>query len=206
MQYLFSSRTVGLSGVLAVLLIGTGASSAAAHSETTPVDTSACAAAAFSQPFQSLKDQNWYTLAPGQTPGHFSGDGWTLSGGAQVVQTRGGNGEGASVLDLPSGAKAISPPMCVTSDYPKARTMVRNVVGNEGVRFFVSYAGTKTWDAPKGTGQVKGSQDDWTASSPINIHPDSDDGWQLVRFTFVPGGSDSHFQIYDFYVDPRMRG
>jgi hypothetical protein len=44
------------------------------------------------------------------------------------------------VLDLPSGSKAVSPTICVTTEFPTARTMVRNVVGAEGVFFYVSYA------------------------------------------------------------------
>jgi hypothetical protein len=83
--------------------------------------------------------------------------------------------------------------------------MVRNVVGAEGVFFYVSYAGTNTWDKPKNTGQVHGTHTAWTLSDPVNVQPSNLPGWQEVRFTFVPGGTRSDFQIYNFYVDPRMR-
>jgi hypothetical protein len=82
--------------------------------------------------------------------------------------------------------------------------MVRDVVGGEGVQFYVSYAGTKSWNHPRGSGQVHGRPSSWSLSTPVNIRPSKHLGWQLVRFTFVPGGQQSDFQIYDFYVDPRM--
>jgi len=165
-------------------------------------DTSTCSAPALTQPFLSARDSNWYTLAPGETPGSFGGAGWSLSGGASVAA--GQNGAG-SVLNLPSGSQAISPPMCVSAGYPTARTMVRNVVGGEGVQVFVAYAGTKTQSQAQNVGQVHGQGAGWSLSSPLNIHPGNMAGWQLVRFTFVPGGKSSDFQLYDFWVDPKMR-
>ena len=96
--------------------------------------------------------------------------------------------------------------MCVATDYPTARTMVRDVVGSEGVGTYVSYAGTKTAINPQNTGQVHGKGTSWTLSNPFNLHPGNRPGWQMVQFTFVPGGKTSDFQIYNFYVDPRMRG
>ena len=113
------------------------------------------------------------------------------------------NGSTGTVLDLPSGAKAVSPTMCVTSDYPTARTMVKDVVGSEGVFFYVSYEGTNTWDSPRNTGQVHGNNTAWTLSGKVNVQPSGTPGWQPVRFTLIGGGKTSRFQIYDLYVDPR---
>ena len=82
--------------------------------------------------------------------------------------------------------------------------MVRDVTGSEGVHFQVSYEGTKTWSQPQETGQVHGSQSNWTLSGNVNVHPANNvTGWQPVRFTLVAGGKSSDFQVYDFYVDPR---
>lgn len=134
-----------------------------------------------------------------ESPGSFDGTGWTLTGGASIKP-----GQTGSVLDLPSGSRAISPPMCVASDYPTARTMVRNVVGGEGVVVSVAYAGTKTESAAQSVGQVHGQRSAWTLSSPVNIHPGNLPGWQLVRFALTPGGRSSDFQVYDFWVDPHM--
>ena len=188
---------------LAAALAALGASSALA-APATPADTSACSPTQLSQAFQSIGDNSWYTLVPGQTVDHFNGRGWTLNDGAQLRSSTLADGGTGSVLDLPSGASAVSPPMCVSSDYPTARTMVRDVIGSEGVHVSVSYAGTKTADKPQNVGQVHGTQSDWTASHSFNVHPGNVPGWQLVQFTLTPGGKNSDFQIYNFWVDPRM--
>jgi hypothetical protein len=78
--------------------------------------------------------------------------------------------------------------------------------GSEGVFFYVSYEGTKTWGEPKNTGQVHGQHTAWTLSDNVNVQPDKASGWQPVRFTFVAGGHTSDFQLYDLYVDPHCRG
>src|SRR5438552_3818600 len=85
-------------------------------------EPSQCVEAALTQPFLYAGDTHWYTLAPGQTPGNFEGKSWVLSGGASIKKTTLYNGQTGSVLDLPSGSKAVSPSFCVTSEYPTART------------------------------------------------------------------------------------
>jgi hypothetical protein len=194
----------GLGAGLTVAALGLGAGSAHAAvtvSTPTPVAPLAdCSHGSFSQPLLPFKDKNYYTLAPG---GDFEGStSWELSRGANVQPdaSRGG------VLDLPSGAQATSPPLCITSDYPKSRMFVRNVVGAEGVSFFVSYLRNGVWTTPKNTGQFHGDKSAWTLSGGMNIQPSNDPGWQQARFTFVAGGTKSRFQVDDFWVDPKMRG
>jgi hypothetical protein len=194
-------RALGLGVLIAAVA---GGSARADTSANTTVDTSWCAMPSFSQPFLSLGDRNWYTLVPGETPGSFDGTGWQLSGGASIITTTLADGSTTSILDMPSGSTAVSPPICVTSDYPRARTMVRDVRGSEGVSFYVGYEGTNTWDTPRNTGQVHGRQTNWSLSDPVNIQPENVPGWQPVRFTLVAGGKRSDFQLYDFYVDPRF--
>jgi hypothetical protein len=166
-------------------------------------ETTSCSSQ-LSQPFLSSGDQNWYAPVSGQTGNNFTGSGWTLSGGAKVVTVEQADGQSAGVLELPTGSKAVSPVMCVTSDYPTARMMIRDLSGPQGVFFYVSYANTPTWENPKNTGQVHGSGTAWTLSTPINLQPVNGSGWQQVKFTLVPTGAGSKYQIYDFYVDPRM--
>lgn len=185
----------------ALMLVGTTAT--AAQAEIT--STAECADAALTQHFLYAGDTNWYAPVPGQDENGFNGEGWTLSGGASIVSTTDATGRPNSALDLPSGSKAVSPTICVTRDFPRARMLVRNVVGSEGVFFYVSYAGTSTWSKPKNTGQVHGSGTAWTLADPINLQPFGVNGWQLVKFTFIPGGKTSRFQIYDFWADPFAR-
>ena len=214
MQYLLSrgARAVGLAGLIGALLGVVAAHPASAATTTqipaTPAftDPATCASPSMSQTFLSVKDRNWYTLAPGQSPEGFTGSGWTLANGAEIVTTQLQDGQSGSVLNLPTGSVAVSPPICVTSDYPTARTLVRNVVGGDGVQFYVSYQGTRTWEQPQNTGQLHGQQSNWTVSNPVNVQPDHHTvGWQIVRFAFVAGGRTSDFQVYNFYVDPRMK-
>jgi len=199
------SRLISLCGILTTMVASLAAGPAMAATINTSGmawgDTSTCGNPVLTQPFLSAKDSNWYTLTPGETPGSFDGTGWTLNGGASIKPGQSGAG---SVLDLPSGSQAISPPMCVASDYPTARTMVRNIVGAEGVQVYVAYAGTRTETQAQNAGQVHGQQSNWALSTPLQIHPGNLPGWQLVRFTLVPGGRSSDFQVYNFYVDPHM--
>lgn len=195
---LFSRRAIGLLSLLGAIFLASATASAAS------LETSSCEQQAFSQPFQNLNDSNWYTLAPGQSPDSFQGGGWELSGGAHVVTVTLADGTHGQALDLPSGSKAVSPRICVTSDYPTARALVRNVVGAEGVFFYVSYEGTSTWANPKNTGQIHGQNSGWTAVTPVNLQPFGVAGWQPMRITLVPGGKSSEFQLYDLYIDPRL--
>jgi hypothetical protein len=198
MKYLFSSKLRGCLGLASLVAAFAAVPAQAA------VDTSACETPEYSQPFVNAHDSNWYTLLPGESPGIFEGNGWQLTGGAKVVTTIAGDGSTSQVLDLPSGSKAVSPVICVTSEYPTARGVVRNVKGSEGIFYYVEYEGTSTWNHPKNTGQVHGSGSSWTTVTPVNMQPYNTPGWQPMRITLIPGGKTSEFQIYDLYIDPRM--
>jgi hypothetical protein len=161
------------------------------------------------QPFLSSGDANWYMLAPGQTIDSFNGTGWSLSGGAKVMSATVASGRTGSVLDLPSGARAVSPPICVDNGFQTARMMVRSVKGAGSVHVSATYEGISLLGLqvsfPRDSGSVRGGSA-WTASSPVNVMPDSRSGWQVVRFTFIGEGSGTESQIYNYYVDPRMKG
>jgi hypothetical protein len=195
-------RSLGLTGFGLAVLAGFAATPALAHSA--PVDTSACTAPQLSQPFLAWNDTSWYTPVPGETADNFDGGGWTLNDGAQLVSTQLQDGQTGSVLDLPAGASAVSPPMCVLSSDGTARTMVRNLVGDGVVGVKVSYAATNSFDRRHRVGSVGGGSTDWTLSDPINLHPNDSAGWQLVQFTLVARGGASEVQVYNFFVDPRM--
>jgi len=198
-QYLFSRRSLGMSGVLAVVLAGLAASPAMAGTRSA---NAPCSPPQLSQPFASTGDPNWYMLAPGQTPDSFDATGWTLTGGAKLLTTTLADGETGQVLDLPSGSQAISPRFCVQSDFQTARGVVQDLAGSEGVTVSVSY---DRGDSSQSTGVLQGDGTGWTVSAPVGVAPASRPGQQHVQFTLAAGGTDSEFQVYDFYVDPRMR-
>jgi hypothetical protein len=162
----------------------------------------------FSQPFAAFGDSNYYTLVPG---GEFNrpSEGWELYNGARIENTTRPNGSAAGVLDLPSGALAISPPVCVTPEYPAARVWVRDVKGNEGVATAVAYVGTRlTVTAPQNVGQVHGQQASWTLSNPIDVQPQipfAAEGAREARFVFLAVSRSSETQLYGLWVDPHMK-
>jgi hypothetical protein len=209
----FSWRSLATATVLAAFT----AAPAQAASSSTPVlptrlaglatvDTSMCADQAFLQPFTQFGDNGFYTLMPGESADNFDGTGWTLGRDAQVASTTLDDGSTGQVLDLPAGSYAVSPPMCVRSNYRTARTMIRDASSASGVQVYVSYAGTKTWDTPKTTGRLHGKSSAWTLSDSFDLQPyRAWPGWEVVQFGFVATGNHGDYQLYNLYVDPHMR-
>lgn len=197
-----------LGAVVVVCLAAFGLSAPSALAVATSSAPATCPGQVFSQPFTAFGDSNYYTLVPG---GEFNSpsEGWALYNGARIINATRPNGSTAGVLDLPSGALAISPPVCVTAEYPTARVWVRDVKGSEGVATAVAYVGTKlTVTAPQNVGQVHGQQTSWTPSNPINIQPQvggGAEGTREARFVFLAVGRSSEVQLYDLYVDPHMK-
>jgi hypothetical protein len=198
-------RRLGLGVVFAAL------GAAPAQAATRSVDTSMCTTPVLSQPFLAWGDTTSFALVSGQSANSFNGAGWSLSGGAKIVTTTLADGTTGSVLDLPSGSNAVSPTVCVASNYPYARMMVSNVSGSNGgkVGFGVSYAGTATAADPQQTGTFKttgnqGVSGGWLLSQPADLQPASAPGWQPMHITLSPSGSKkADFHIYKLYVDPR---
>ena len=142
-------------------------------------------------------DSNWYTPLPGESNDTMFGR--RLDVDPQVHRSRrplSPMGEPGQLLDLPSGSQAISPTICVDSTYPTARTEVR-------VRGSVERAcssrcpmrARRTANKAKTTGHIHSPRAGWTLSHSLNVHPGNTRVCRLVRFTFVPGGKTSDFQI-----------
>lgn len=192
----FRARRFIVSSALAVAGVSAGPSLADAAGT-----SDGCAAQPLSQPLTPFGDTNNYFLAPA---GDFTtSDGWTLGAGATHVFTAQADGSTGGVLDMPSGATAVSPVICITSDYPTARLRVRNLVGSEGVSFAISYLRGGAWSAPKETGQFHGDKNVWGLSKPMNLQPSKTTGWQQIRLTFIAKGKNSRFQVDDVWIDPR---
>jgi len=172
---------------------------AAIVASTTWASTAECGTPDFSHPFAAFGDYRNYVPAPG---GDFSSPaGGQLSGGASVVADthRGG------ALNLPSGAVAVSPAMCVDLTYPTARTWFRDVTSKSHVTIGVAYAGTKTATKPRWVGKLDANTATWALSNDFDVRPEiggKASGWRQVAFVFVSdkaGGA----RIDDFFVDPR---
>jgi hypothetical protein len=198
----FRWRALAISAAASCLLATVSAGTASADS---PAATSACSPPAVSKPFLGFGDTNFYTLAPGQSPDYFTGDGWTLTGGARIAPMIMMDGVTGSVLFLPAGGQAVSPAICVDSEYPTARTMIASTPG-ASVGVTVSYPGLlPIFPRVEFSGAISSSAEVWQLSDPLEVHPGNLPGWQLVRFTFTDTGvgANTDALIYDFYIDPR---
>lgn len=194
---LFLGRILTLAVILAAIV-----SKAAQAAPYTPPSTAGCSEPAASQLFLRWGDYGWYAMIPGESPDNFAGTAWTLSGGASIKTVRLADGRTGGVLDLPSGAKAVSPQMCIGNGYPTARTLIRYGAGDTGSVAFTPH--DLTSNTTLGTMGLK-TTSAWALTPPVNVLPGSISGWHIMQFTYVAGGTNSEFQIYDFGVDPRMK-
>ena len=205
MPYFTWNRARGIAGTLGaaacVALITSAPASAgsapvAADGTVTAATTMAssveCAAPALLQPFSSWRDNRHYVLAPGGDFNDATGGGWQLGGGASVVDETDPDGTVDGVLDLPSGAVAVSPTMCVDLDYPTARTWVRNVGRDGDVNVSVIYDAGKSAQVPKVVGNLHANkQRTWGLSDDVKIQPQlagKQAGWRRVAFVLTAGG------------------
>jgi len=183
---------------------------ASAQADTSAAGTSSCTDPALSQPFLPWGDSNWYALAPGEAPDDFAGTGWTLTGGAQIVTTALQDGRTGSVLNLPVGAKAVSPTICLTSAYPTADDDPE-CIGQQrrqrrllGVLRRDEHRERSAPDRDVQDHRQPGRRRPWALSQPADLDPSPTAGWQLMRITLTANGPKT-FQVYNLYNDPRMR-
>jgi hypothetical protein len=195
-------------GVLALvataLAVGLTAFSSAAHAAT--YQPSNCSYLNVAKVFSPWGDNNYYELAP---DGGFEegGVGWTLSGGAKLVQTNEdrflhGAADHTAVL-IPYGASATSPPICVDETTPSFRVMTRNI-GEKGAKLrvtinYVIAGGTKVQqtDAPPAD---KG----WAPTPPLQLQTDGE-AERVARITFTSYERKAEYLVDDLYVDPFAR-
>lgn len=168
-----------------------------------------CPGESFSQPFAAMGDSNFYTEVQGS---EFTSpaEGWQLLGGAHLITGPRPDGSTGSALDLPSGAVAVSPPVCVTLQYPTARVWTQTLRGKARVSVAVSYANTMRLARATQLGSLEdnATSKGWSLSAPFEIQPQL--GGRLeetrdVRFIFTAEAEHSDMQMFGLYVDPRMR-
>ncbi|HEX8752247.1 MAG TPA: hypothetical protein VF731_02420 [Solirubrobacterales bacterium] len=172
-------------------------------------ELSACPGQVFSQPFAAFEDDNYYTLVDG-SQFNAGPEGWLLWGGAEVVGATRPDGSSGGVLDLPGGAVAVSPPVCVTLQYPSARAWAETVEGGGGLNVGVYYAGARSGPARAEHVGILNSEEagEWDLSEPFEVKPQiggDEEGVREVRFIFHNPTRLSDFRIWGLYVDPRMR-
>jgi hypothetical protein len=164
-----------------------------------------CPGQTFAQTFSELGDSNYYT--PVRLPSSGSLEGWQLLNGASVIPSTQPDGSEGSAIDMPSGAVAVSPPTCVTLQYPSARAYIENVEGPSSIAVAVGYENTKALAKPKPLATVKGAQGGWLLSNAFDVQPQL--GGKLeetreVRFVFTATGKNSDAHLGAVYIDPRM--
>src|ERR1700740_1386284 len=98
----FPSRAVAACSALLLLAAAPAEAAKSKASTSTPppeiTSPSKCTEPPLTQPFLYAGDSNYYTLAPGQSPGNFAGARWNLSGGAAIKTTALRDGSLGAVL------------------------------------------------------------------------------------------------------------
>jgi hypothetical protein len=158
------------------------------------------------QVFSPWKDQGYYELAP---DGGFEngGTGWTLSGGASLVEANEDhflNGaEDDTAVRLPFGAIATSPPVCVDETTPSFRVMSQNI-GAKGSKLRV----TVTYELASGP---KAKQTDtspadsgWAPTPPLQLQTDGE-AERIARISFSAKDPKGVYLVDDLFVDPFAR-
>jgi len=158
-----------------------------------------CAARPLDRTFLPWLDAAWYEAAP--NGGLESGaDGWTLTGGAGVVEGNDPYLTGASSLSLPAGATATTPPICVDVAHPTIRFFGRG--GQTLAPLVVSVLFTD----PLGTQQelpvgVMLPSGGWSPSPVLAVVANLVSS--QVRFRLTATGP---WQVDDVFVDPYSKG
>jgi len=163
-----------------------------------------CEDRVFSRVFKPWHDRALYTLAPG---GDFEtlAEGWTLEGAALAADSSPfqlGAALGASSLELPAGASALSPPICVERGFPSFRLVAKSVSTEQAVvKVQVIYANGRR----KATGRVKPAAE-WTPTRKLSLAQGrfkvrrGHSAQVQLRFAVTAGTA----RIDDVYIDPRM--
>lgn len=168
------------------------------------VSSEPCADREFARVFKPWHDRSFYTLAPG---GDFEtlAEGWTLEGATLAADSSPfqlGAALGASSLELPAGASAVTPPICVERGFPTFRFVARSVADEQAVlKVQVLYANGRK----KATGRVKPAAE-WAPTRKLSLAQGrfkirrGRSAQVQLRFAVTAGTA----RLDDVYIDPRM--
>jgi hypothetical protein len=153
-----------------------------------------CPALPLDRTFLPWLDAAWYEAAP---DGGFEagGAGWSLSGGAAVVDGNDPFLAGARSLSLPAGASAVTPPICVDPAHPTVRLFARGGSLTAPLAVSVVVGGREI-----AVGSVPASPA-WAPSPVIPLLGNLVSGELSLRFA-----SAGDWQLDDVYVDPYSKG
>jgi hypothetical protein len=171
-----------------------------------PSSKAPCEEREFARVFKPWHDRGLYTLAPG---GDFEtqAEGWTLDGPAVVAADSSpfqlGAALGASSLELPAGASAVSPTICVERGFPNFRLVAKSVSADVQavVKVQVIYADGRR----KATGRVKPAAD-WAPTRKLSLAQGrfkirrGRSAQVQLRFAVTAGTA----RLDDVYIDPRI--
>jgi hypothetical protein len=157
-----------------------------------------CPAQPLAHTFLPWLDPAWYEPAPdGSLEG--GGDGWTLTGGAAVVEANNAYRPGASALALPAGASATTPPVCTDLGHPTLRFFARG--GSGPLAITVLFRDHLGFQHELAVGTAQASRD-WAPSTVMPVAANLLLASQ-VNFRFASAGD---WLVDDVFVDPYSKG
>jgi hypothetical protein len=156
-----------------------------------------CDAQPLAHTFLPWLDPAWYEAAPdgGLENG---GAGWTLTGGAAVVNANDPYEPGASALSLPAGASATTAPMCVDIAHPTVRFFARGGSGLLLVTVLFRGPLGNQYELPVGAAPASPG---WAPSAVMPVLGNLLS--QQVSFRFTSLGD---WRVDDVFVDPYSKG
>jgi hypothetical protein len=168
----------------------------------------ACPPQPVAQRFMQWRDPAWYAALPGG--GFEEGTAaWTLTGGSAVAEGNEpfyiGTPADHRSLQLPPGASATSPAICIGAGHPTLRLLVRNG-GSATSSLTVSAVARSVQGETLTVPLAALAARDWspTAPIPVALNALAPALPQSVAFRFDAAGGD--WSIDDVYVDPYGKG
>jgi hypothetical protein len=164
------------------------------------------------KPFAPWNDFSWYTLAPNGNLENGS-SGWSLSGGASLVDSNNPYRSGSYSLSLPSGASASLSNVCVRLSDDRARFFVRNTGNTDAaLKVEISYRTvlglllvTETLGYVKADGTWDPSPKFGYLANVLGVLALDGGLGTKVTFKFTAKGWGGKFQVDDLFVDPLVQ-
>lgn len=215
MHQLSTLRRLAVTGALA--LVGLAAATAPAQAGLLVESAGPCGDQPISKPFARWLDLADYTPAPDGTLER-GGEGWTLAGGAKVVDGNepfyiSGSRSDSHSLALPARSSAQTAVMCVGLEHPTLRLVARSnasllATATSALKVDAVVESSLGLPVTIPVGVVALSPS-WGPSLPMPIAasllPLLPGEHTPVAFRLTPVGG-AGWQVDDLYVDPKMRG